>query len=228
MDYMHCLDCKGLSAVIFGSLVSTLMRSPSIGRTRGQRFNTLNAFCTEWYDAHPGNSRLPRLRETNIVQLGWAELSAPDIKAANTRHAAPLFAAMAARFCDPAIEQDALMLKVTSLLVGLYTTLKESGMFFKPGELARFSEVCLGLAETLQSLRALSESRGFFAWQIKPKANRFCHFPLYAGTINPRVVSCYADESHIGTCCAAWKKSLKGRWQKDSAVTVAAAASAAH
>ena len=84
---------------------------------------------------------------------------------------------------------------------------------FDDAQLAEFEEITADFATALQNLRASEHVRGRLMWQIKPKAHKMCHIPAFAALLSPRAVSCYADESHIGTCCAVWRKSVNGRYQ---------------
>ena len=96
LDYMHVMDCKGVAALIFGGVLASLTRRPSLGRSQVERLGRIQRFMRKWYDDHPGTHRLPKITLPMLVLDEWADLHAPNIKAANTRQAAPLFAAMAA------------------------------------------------------------------------------------------------------------------------------------
>ena len=213
LDVMHVMDCRGVGAVVYGSLVSTFVYWPALGATLGARLDTLNRFMAEWYDLHPGVGRLPKLTSASLVLNGWTELHGPAVKAANSRHAAPLFAAMAREYCPGGTDHENLLIDVTLALEEFYEILANAEMFLSPAELARFSDVTLELGVAMMKLRHLSEGRGLHRWQVKPKVHRMAHLPGFAKCINPRRVSCYSDESHIGTCCKIWKRSLVGRYQ---------------
>ena len=84
-------DCKGSSAIIFGSTLELLVRMPDLGKSRQERLDKVRVFMKKWYDDHPGHHRLPELRLGNIrADDKWAELHGVTVKAANTRAAAPI------------------------------------------------------------------------------------------------------------------------------------------
>ena len=95
-------------------------------------------------------------------------------------------------------------------------------MFLSAEEHAAFTRVCVDLAEALQRLRHDADTRSQARWQIRPKMHKMCHLPLAASSINPRIVGCYADESHTGTCCKVWMRSLVGRYANSIQNTVLA------
>ena len=213
LDYMHVLDCKGLASVIYGGLLDSLIRRPSLGSSQYSRMVAINHWMKIWYEDRPGTIRLPPLRLKNLHKDGWADLHGVAIKAAMTRQAAPLFAEMARHWCTADTREDHLMCEVTSRLEEFYVALKEAGMHFSRQQHRNIVTICQGLADALQELRGICRGAEEFRFQIKPKAHKFCHFPMWAACLNPRFISCYADESHVGTCCTIWSRSMSGRYQ---------------
>lgn len=213
LDVMHVMDCKGVAALIFGGVLASLVRRPSLGRSQVERLGAIQRFMREWYDDNPGTQRLPKITPPMLVAAdGWADLHAPNIKAANTRQAAPLFASMTAELCSGPNEMEVQLREVTSKLHEFYHVLATADRFLSDAEKERLREIVLSIGVAYQSLHMMSQARGWLRFPVRPKLHKMCHFPFAAGSINPRSVSCYADESHIGTLCQVWKKSISGRW----------------
>ena len=166
----------------------------------------------QWYDDHPGTHRLPKITLPMLEYDGWADLHGPAIKAANTRQAAPLFAAMTAEFCSEPNELDIQLREVTTKLNEFYQCIAAAGMFLSDAEKATLGQVVLRLGVAYQKLHNLSQASNCMRFPVKPKLHKMCHFPFVAGSINRTAVSCYASESHIGTLGKVWQKSISGRW----------------
>ena len=93
LDLMHVMDCKGVTASVWGSVLAALCSDPAVGRNQQARLHRVNLFMKAWYSNHPGTCRLPPLHLGNLFLEGWADLHGSAIKAviAITREAAPLF-----------------------------------------------------------------------------------------------------------------------------------------
>ena len=224
LDIMHVLDCKGVSATIFGSLLGMLIRLPRLGANQQARVATINARMLAWYGARPGSHRLPRLTMANIVAKGsgWHELAGPAIKAANTRNAAPMFASMAREYMDDASAESRAVVRVTQALADMYEVLRAAPMFLDDATLHQFRELVGGFGVSLQYLRSWAETNHRLMWQVRPKAHKAMHLPQLAAIINPRYVDNYADESQIGTSTRVWKGSVAGRYKAHVQRTVLA------
>ena len=132
LDDMHVMDCKGVAPLIFGGVLASLIRRPSLGRSQVERLGRIQRFMRQWYDDHPGTHRLPKITLTMLVLEGWADLHGPTIKAANTRQAAPLFAAaMTAEFCSEPNELDIQLREVTTKLNEFYQCIATAGTWVK-------------------------------------------------------------------------------------------------
>jgi len=172
------------------------------------------------YAARPGTHRLPTLTLSNLVNDGWADVSAQNVKSAMIRQAAPLFSQMAAHFCTaPTIEHTKIK-QATHKLDEFYTILSACGFAIPEAELKQLRSTVQVLATSLQHLRVIAEAEGVYRWPIRPKMHKMCHLPFHAGCINPMRVSCYADESHIGTLTKTWAKSMSGRYKDQAQVNV--------
>ena len=91
IDMMHLLECKGVSGLVFGSVLLWLTRDSRLGGNRDERLAAINTLRLLHYRARPGEVVLPKIYQSNITRDGWENLSGPAYKAAITRHAAPLF-----------------------------------------------------------------------------------------------------------------------------------------
>ena len=116
LDKMHVMDCKGVASWVYGGVVATLLTDRRLGANRDARLVEINSKTAHWYDNHPGTHRLPRLCLTSVFNDEWADLSGPAIKAANTRHAAPLFEALAAEYFTTATLHDMSIRNITAMI----------------------------------------------------------------------------------------------------------------
>ena len=70
MDAMHLLDCKGVAAIAFGSLLCYMVTLPSLGPRVADRLSRINRERLKWTRAHPGEIHLPVIKESNIRKDG--------------------------------------------------------------------------------------------------------------------------------------------------------------
>ena len=208
------MDCRGVTGVVFGSLLAVLIRRGSLGANQHQRLAYINQWMKSWYDENTGTPRLPLLKLENLVLSNWAELHGPAIKAANSRHAAPLFAALARECCTEPTSHDEAVIEVTSRLEEFYDILDTASMFLTPRQQQTLSLTCEKFGVAFQRLRMISATRGQLRWQVKPKLHKMMHWPLFSAVINPKRVGCYGDESQIGSSCQVWKRCVSGRYEK--------------
>ena len=223
LDAMHILDCKGVAATIFGSVLGMLVRDRRLGPNQQSRIGSVNQRLLAWYALHPGSHRLPHLTLQSIVNKGgWHELAGPAVKAANTRGSAPFFASLARAYWEDADPLGRAVRRVTATLAEMYALMAESPMFLDDATLARFREIVFDFGIAYQYLRAWAEENRLLMWQVRPKSHKAMHMPLVASVINPRCVSNYADESQIGTTTRVWKGSVTGRYKAHVQRTVLA------
>ena len=88
LDVMHLLDCKGVAAIAFGSLLCYMVTLPSLGPRVADRLSRINRERLKWIRAHPGEIHLPVIKESNLRKDGWGDLHGPAFKSTITRHAA--------------------------------------------------------------------------------------------------------------------------------------------
>ena len=53
LDLMHLMDCKGVTAIVAGSVLGILVRRPALGANKAERLVTINQHRADWYAAHP-------------------------------------------------------------------------------------------------------------------------------------------------------------------------------
>ena len=102
---------------------------------------------------------------------------------------------------------------VATNLHNMYGILDAAGMFLTDDELLRFDNAVVGFGVAMQGLREWGRSRSLDVWQVRPKLHKAMHLPLMSTMINPRCVSCYINESQIGTTTRTWKGSVSGRYK---------------
>ena len=176
LDSMHCMDCKGVASMIFGGCIASWIARPALGPNKAARLKEINQFLTSWYDANPGRCRLPKIEESSVFLNHWADLHGPNIKAASTRQAAPIFHAMALHWAVAGSEEDALLVEVTGRLAAFYTVLADSPMFMSIEQKAELADCCQGMALAIQRLRQMGQGRGLLHWPVRPKTHKMCHF----------------------------------------------------
>ena len=62
LDLMHAMDCKGVAASVWGSILAALVSDPGMGRHQQVRLHQINMFMKAWCNDHPGVCKLPKLR----------------------------------------------------------------------------------------------------------------------------------------------------------------------
>ena len=65
LDLMHVTDCKGVTALVLGSIVSLLLADDRLGTSKDVRSQLINTMLAERYDQHFGTHRLPPVRLAN-------------------------------------------------------------------------------------------------------------------------------------------------------------------
>ena len=215
MDVMHCMDCKGVAAIAYGSFLMYVIGDLRLGANQGERIDRFNTEMNTWYAARPGSNRLPAIKLSDIRKLGWGELHSPAIKAAMTREAAPFFCDLAERLYSAApTPQEASTIQLLRELKAFYEVLASQGMFMSPASVRRLRLVCERFGTAFMSLREAARMDNMLAWQVTTKVHKMQHMPTMAKLMNPRAISCYAFESAIGTTTTVWKRSLNGRHQQ--------------
>ena len=220
LDMMHVMDCKGVSSLVYGGLVATLLADVRLGPNQNTRLRVINDKMKAWYTSQPQSYRLPPILMNNVYASGWADLSGPAIKAATTRHAAGFFKDLAFEYFASQSPNDVAMRGVTYSLLQFYDILARSERILSKGALARVSAVCLSFGTAYQRLRGIAEQNNKMYFPVKPKCHKMQHFPLLARICNPFWLTCYADESQVGTTCLVWKRSVAGRWQSHAQFNV--------
>ena len=215
LDVMHLLECKGVTSIALGSTLDALMRRGALGNNQTVRLQRINREREQWYKAHPGLHRLPKLFKSNIVKAdGWAELHGPAIKAANTRVSVPFFLRLAREFLVDDSEHDRLCVRMLESLSTMYEVMYASGIFMTADQHARFKSAVRSFGVDFQGFRADAMRRESHTYQVTSKVHKVQHLPLHAGVVNPIHVQCYADERQMGTTAAVWRGSLNGRYQR--------------
>ena len=70
LDLMHVMDCKGVAASVWGSILAALVSDPGMGRNQQVRLHHINMFMKAWYNDHPGVCKLPKLRMKTVSMRG--------------------------------------------------------------------------------------------------------------------------------------------------------------
>ena len=154
------------------------------------------------------------LEHGNLTLDGWQELHGPNVKAANTRGAAPLFAYLANRFLPGDTPAESAARALTSYLEEFYHIIYSQPMFMEPPAIQRIRVVCEEMGYSYQVVREHSRENAVLAFNVKPKAHKIQHVPMLCEIINPRCVQCYGEESLIGTTTKVYNRSMAGRYER--------------
>ena len=106
------------------------------------------------------------------------------------------------------------MTRVLNNLYELYGMLWNSPRFLLQNDLDELQRVCIQFGEDWMRCREFARLRNALLFNVTGKVHKTQHIPAMAAIINPAWVSCYAEESLIGTTMKVWKQSQKGRWKR--------------
>ena len=163
-------DCKGFCALAFGSMLSMLMEDPRLGRVKADRLMALEDFRKTWYSQHPGTHQLKRFRVANFTDsYGWANLTSPTVKAANTRAATPMMRDMAVLWFGRGTPIDNAVLRLMSCLAEYYDVLYGEDLFMRDSSVARIRDLCNRIGSDWMVLRNWSALNGKLWWKYHLK-----------------------------------------------------------
>lgn len=214
LEIMHVMDCKGVSAWLFGGIIGLLMVMASLGINRQQRLDTINMELDTWRQTHPGAITLPKLRMGNLINDGWWDLHGPAIKAAMTKSAAPFFCSLAEKYFIRGNPRHDYALALVRDLVAFDNILDSQTMFPSPTAVAQLKVVTQSFGSNYMWSRELAKQAGDLMFPVRPKVHKMMHFPAWAQVVNPRSIHAYAEESSVGTTTKVWKASMDGKYQK--------------
>ena len=212
---MHVADCNGVTNIIAASIIRFLVQHcTALGRTQEARLGQINQRLKDFYALHPGSSRLPVLKLSNLVDAqGWSVLCGQVVKAANTRGLAPFLVELAEEFHSGEERYDVLVRRVAAVLNRFYQILYGADFFLTNEESRLLRQALVQLGSSVQELRELSRHLALFYWHISPKMHMVQHMASYPGQANPRRIQCYQEESHIGSIAKIWARSANGRYR---------------
>ena len=144
----------------------------------------------------------------------WAVLHGPIVKAANTRHTAPILYELACIFFSSGEAEPTAIRTVCAELCHFYHIIYGAGYFLTASEKGELGESLLILGVNLQRLRGWSHARGEFSWWVSPKVHYAQHFQLAADLINPRFTQCYCEESMMGRISTIWESCASGPYAR--------------
>ena len=168
---MHIIDLRGVIAIAGGSLIWKIISSiNSLGTTQDGRLEEVNAMMKE-FQSGGTTHRMPPLKKSNLRLDGWAQLSGPIIKAANTRALLPFLEFLANKFFGAHGAYASSIRKVFSSLVQIQKIFYASGQFLEDDAKDQFKKAVLRLGRHWQQLRHLSSLENENPFQIRPKVH---------------------------------------------------------
>ena len=207
---MHLRECKGVTPVVFGSVLTWLLLDARLGANKEERLAAVNARREKFFDDRPGSNRLPKIYIHNCTRDGWGNLAGPAYKAAKIRGGAQFFRELVHHYCASAAPRDRELRAVVASLDDLYNTLYASPMFPPGAEVDRIRQLCLDFGCAYQKMRELSRRAGKYAFNVTPKTHKVQHVPKLAACINPVRVQVYSEESMMGSVTKTWRGSKSG------------------
>ena len=211
-DVMHVCDCKGAWALSYGGILDNCIRLVALGPNQAARLAVINADRVAYFREHNGS--FPKIRLINIHDAnGWANLSGPAFKAAITRNGARFFQQIVEKYFTGEDELCTNMRKLIASIVQFNEILYTADMFMSAAEIGAFEAATLRFGEAYQALREVSRRNERLAFNVTPKVHKVQHFPIFARVINPAFLSCYGEESLIGTTMTVWKCSVKSQYR---------------
>ena len=222
LDLLHVLDHHGLAALVIANILwqhlSSERESPVLpGNTVDARLQYLNDDIQAYYTEMRVESRLPRLKLSNIKAEAWPELKGNDCKGSNTKALVPYVARLQARAVHLApSDKQKHMLKVVNALNTVYTVLAAASFFLGPEELATLNTSLYKFGIHYQWLAVNAwESDNKTRWNTKPKVHfAVGHLGWQAALINPRFVQGYGGESMVGTMAEIYGLSMSGPYKQ--------------
>lgn len=214
---MRCMDHHGVTAVAGGSIIAKLMRTNGLvpGANQKERLAEINRQMKEYQDTHVIASKMPPLREKDLITDKWDEMSGPLIKAANMRSLAPFLELLAITyFCEPGNAFHESIVGFITALNQFYYVIYAGDVFLTAREkrLLRISTLEMGMMH--MKCRQHAEAAGEMSFQVKPKAHYTQHIPYQSQLFNPRFVQCYQEESMVGLIKMIYMKSKSGPYAK--------------
>ena len=225
IDIMHGMDCKGLTAIVAGSIFFKLVwLEPRLGATKADRLAEVNILLNEFYRANPCGSRLYDLREENITGKTagshWVCLHGPTVKAAATRHLAPFLRSITVQFFSgPSAEHQAIF-RLCHALDDAYTLMYDGDMFLPAEDLAAISVAFETIGVSMQTLRGIHMALGSLLFQMTPKVHLCMHVPEQCQLINARFTQCYGEESMVQRWSHLWHSCAHGPYQRTAQFNV--------
>ena len=217
-DVMHLLDCHGIAGLVYGGLLCYLVTLSVVGRSIPDRLATINSERVRWYRAHPGLLPLPPIRRQNLRRDDWAELHGPAFKAANSRQASGFFLHLATKYLQGRTvggqDLESCMWRIVYGLNDLYSLMWGQPRFLLPEHVLRIREACISFGEAYMRCRQWAKERGELAFNVTVKVHRMQHLAAMAEIMKPAWVSCYSEESSVGTTTRVWRQSMHGRYAK--------------
>ena len=222
LDMMHVMDCKGVTAIVAGSILRPLIMScAAMGRTQDERIGVVNQRLKTFYDQRPGYNRMPALRLSNLVDRGWSVLCGQVVKAANTRALTPFLVEIAEEFySDATVDYNKLVVRAATTLDRIYTIMYNADAFLTDEEATFLRRALSRFGATIMQLREICRITNVFAWNVTPKMHAVQHFATFPAQINPRWIQCYTEESAVGLTTKIWARSANGRYRRTIQRTV--------
>ena len=218
LDTMHCLDHRGVSGIVAGSVFSDLtVTRQELGATRAQRMAEIDRKKDVWFATHVVSSKMPKLFLKNIQFGGgscWCELHGPLVKAANTRHLMPFVDALVREmYGERTDDWSVSTVVVCSNLCKVYDILYSSDMFLSADALAALKAALDLFGVHFMRLRSIAEVRGLMYFQLTPKVHFMQHIYLQCCLINSRFCTCYSQESMVGRITKIYKSNKNSRYR---------------
>ena len=227
IDPLHINDYKGVSSLIFGSIVWDIARPDNAGffstvvggcASLGDRFQALDSLYCSHSKAFGVSHRLPPISMRALFgdlspQSEFPQLRGPGVKAASTRASMPYILWLAIRF-DDGSEVARHRRIVAETCVEWYRLIYRAGIVLTASEYDAQLKLVVRCLRSYMWLAWESQSRGLLLWKLIPKLHYWMELAFQANSINPRYAQTYAGESLVGRVMTMYKLSFFGPFRR--------------
>lgn len=221
LDYMHS-KYLGLDQYLFGSVLFLLTHAVMGGPTPQNNLDTAWNFIKAFYKEHKTPCQYQYLNKLSMFvrRSGFPKLRG---KAAEIRHLGPALLSLWNSHCNPNLLVHRRISLVLKCNVQMESILTEHRYDFSlpPQAAAAFKHAAFSMAQLQTQLAEHFLDSDVPLFDITPKTHMVMHCALLAGSINPRVVWCFAGEDFMQRGQTLAKSCVRGVRVSDANVKMA-------
>lgn len=202
-DAMHCLDL-GVYESVAGSCLVELVEEKVWGTVdEDDAYKLAHEEYKGWCRGR-GLAPAPRFERARLQkgQTDFPKFSQQSAKAAATRHIVRWLRAVLDKPGVSAGEHGAKRLAMMDAFVKFEDICDKNSRWLPGRDIEGMAEKMEEALLHMNALHAEAAASGKFLWKLTPKAHMATHlvFDFAASGVNPRRITCYADEDMVGRC----------------------------